>query len=328
MLRIIHRIYNETNLNNFSILKKEYGIVVAIKSVLFKSLYFISDGRVNLYNTFVRKFLVKNGYTPNDLNTVENRKIGQNSIPIVHVWCFWWQGIDTAPDIVRACVNSQKQCFENDPSFLFHILDSRSFNHYCEFDDCILQKVDDGKISLTHFSDLIRMRVLKKYGGVWMDATLLVTGNIAHDLKNCSFYTNKKFTYPEYLRKMISRGRWTSYFIAGSAHNCLFEYMDTAFMRYWEENNCMIDYYLIDFLIDLAYDYLPAVRKMIDDIPCNNEEIFQLVGLLNTEYNETEFEKLCDKNKVHKLSYKFQYRFETEKGLPTYYKKVIDLYCR
>ena len=43
--------------------------------------------------------------------------------------------------------------------------------NYVQFPDYILKKWEAGVITNTHFSDLLRLELLIKYGGTWSDET-------------------------------------------------------------------------------------------------------------------------------------------------------------
>lgn len=61
------------------------------------------------------------------------------------IWWCWLQGLESAPPIVKACY--------------------------------ILDKWKAGIISNTHFSDILCLELLTSRGGIWVDATVFVTGN-------------------------------------------------------------------------------------------------------------------------------------------------------
>ena len=62
---------------------------------------------------------------------------------------------------------------------------------YVTFTDEIINKFNSGKIDYTHMSDILRAELLYRYGGMWIDATYLVTQKICE--KN--FIDNKTFVW-------------------------------------------------------------------------------------------------------------------------------------
>ena len=71
-----------------------------------------------------------------------------------------------------------------------------------------------------------------------------------------------------------------------------------------------IDYGMIDFVIDLAYDNNEKVRKMMDEAPYYGEKIHYLLPLLNDVYNVEEYKEIIAENNIHKLSYKVKLKDE------------------
>lgn len=51
---------------------------------------------------------------------------------------------------------------------------------YVDIPDYILQKYKQGKMTRTHLSDIVRLLLLSKYGGVWIDSTILLTNELPH----------------------------------------------------------------------------------------------------------------------------------------------------
>lgn len=119
-----------------------------------------------------------------------HRITGMN-IPVateeIFAWTCWWQGLGEAPNIVKACIESQKQ---NLPNGVRQVVLSRdNYRNYIDIPQYVLDKVDKGDISLTTLSDMIRASVLYKYGGFWMDATLFVSEQLENDILMYPLYT-------------------------------------------------------------------------------------------------------------------------------------------
>ena len=85
------------------------------------------------------------------------------------IWTFWWQGEQAMPPIVRICYQS---LLRNAGTHPVHLITKENIDKYIEFPSHIMKKVRNGHITLTHFSDILRMCLLYQYGGLWMDATI------------------------------------------------------------------------------------------------------------------------------------------------------------
>lgn len=188
------------------------------------------------------------------------------------IYFCWLQGEDNLPTVVQCCYNSLKQ---NAGHYKVVFIDEKNFSDYVDIAPHIIDKFRAGKISRTHFSDILRINLLERHGGLWLDATILVTEPLENhrDFWQLDFYTlkcsrEKYMTEP--ICEYISYGRWAS-FIQGAAirHNPLFVFEKEFFNEYWREYDGIINYHLFDFIIALAYENIPVVRKEIDAVPIN-----------------------------------------------------------
>lgn len=82
------------------------------------------------------------------------------------VWSLWLQGEENAPFIVKHCIASWRR--EN-PDWKVIVLDKSTIYDYISI-DMPREKFDS--MSPVEQSDLIRLLLLEKFGGVWTDATV------------------------------------------------------------------------------------------------------------------------------------------------------------
>lgn len=82
---------------------------------------------------------------------------------IKNIFICWFQGFDNAPVIVQKCLQSW---IHYNPSWSIIKLDNTNLSEYVDLDKFI-----DPQISKNHLSDIIRIMILNRYGGVWVDAT-------------------------------------------------------------------------------------------------------------------------------------------------------------
>ena len=223
------------------------------------------------------------------------------------IYFCWLQGEAHLPPIIRCCYNSLKQ---NAGHYKIVFLDEKNFSQYVDIAPHIMDKFRAGKISRTHFSDILRVNLLEQYGGLWLDSTVLVTEPLENHRDFWQMpYFSQKFFHDKNPRNpysiVISYGRWAS-FIQGTAirHNPLFTFEKNFLNEYWRDFDKLVDYLLIDFIMALAYDNIPAVRKEFDAVPINNTEVWTLLQHLNNSYAAYPFDKILAGNFLHKLSWK------------------------
>ncbi|MCG0638143.1 polysaccharide biosynthesis protein [Lactiplantibacillus plantarum] len=219
------------------------------------------------------------------------------------IWIFWWQGISNAPVIVKMCI---KSVIDNNKAATIIIIDKNNIKKYADLPNYIYEKVASGIISLTQLSDILRWNLLSNYGGLWMDSTLY---NIRALPDYCfdNFFTAGPFSNDkEHFN--ISCGKWTGFFIGGNSDNVFFEYMNEMFLVYWKHSKYLVDYFLIDYFIYIAY------QKNIGNLRCllryrkeNNICLFDLEKKINRVYDRNFFKS--NKNTfVYKLSYKVKFK--------------------
>lgn len=211
------------------------------------------------------------------------------------VWIFWWQGSKNLPNVVEKCINQYDKLGIN-----YVLIDKYNYVNYIDIDSLIIKKVEDGSISLANFSDLIRMKLLSKYGGIWADATIFISENRLHEIVNKDFYTPKLY---EDNWRYVSNNRWCIFFIGGSNVK-YFGFLSECLELYMKKYDYNIDYFLLDYFIDIAYNNFDEFKKLIDNNCYNNTEIFKLNKLLNQSFNKEEYEMLKKNVWIHKLSYK------------------------
>ena len=207
------------------------------------------------------------------------------------IWMMWYQGIETAPPIVLSCFESIIKNRGNHPVI---IISKYNIDKYIKLPPHIMKKLKNKTFSITHFSDIVRMTLLFKYGGYWIDATYLVTTPLSH--VNTSFYTlqlDECFTNSHPFVKCI----WSVNFLAVSKNSFLATYCYHAFMQYWKKYNSLVDYFLIDYMIHAAYYAFPEFKDIFKRIPFVHCNIFTLVRKLNNEYNPSD---ICLFNKLSK----------------------------
>ncbi len=81
------------------------------------------------------------------------------------IWIFWQQGQENAPYIVKKCIDSW---ITKNPNWDVIILDKNNLEKYIVL-DLPPEKLTNMPLAIQ--SDLIRLQLLSKYGGIWTDAT-------------------------------------------------------------------------------------------------------------------------------------------------------------
>lgn len=218
------------------------------------------------------------------------------------IWVLWFQGENNMPPIVKACVKSIK---DHAGQHKVILLSRENIHTYIDIPSYIYEKIEKKYITLTHFSDIVRMGILSKWGGWWMDATVFCTSTIMS--YDTPFYSVKQTkTYSRYVK---SGNKWTAYLLAVGLNNYVTDFIYKLFLEYWKKYDSMIDYYLVDYAIAIAYDYFPYFRKAIDNNPIDNDLVYQMEENINQPYSTELWHNLLGQ-RFNKLSWK--HPFSTE----------------
>ncbi len=256
------------------------------------------------YSDLVKK------YSNSVINDRNCPKVAQKDYKIYFCWL---QGEENLPPLIQCCYNSLKQ---NAGKYKIVFIDENNFSDYVTLPEYIIKKFKDGKISSAHFSDVIRINLLEQSGGLWLDSTVLVTEpleNYKHFWK-LPYYTQKFFQEKSNFCPFISTpsyGRWAG-FIQGTAilHNPLFAFEKEFYNEYWREFDEIIDYVLMDYMMDMAYENIPAVKKFFDSVPINNDKAWNLLGMLELPYAQCPYDKILKGNFLNKLNWKNQLNWQ------------------
>jgi len=82
------------------------------------------------------------------------------------IWTCWFQGQDSAPFVVRKCLESW---VNRNPDWDVRVLDASSIRKYINLEDHI--DLSEQEVTAASLSDIVRILLLNEYGGVWADAT-------------------------------------------------------------------------------------------------------------------------------------------------------------
>lgn len=254
--------------------------------------------------------------------TFSNSSIEMNNKKLP-VWCCWWQGEENMPELVKMCYTRLKQVVPDDKAEL-QLITLENYLEYVDIPDHIIKKFNSGIITMTAMSDILRFWLLEKYGGYWIDATVFFTGDIPSEYFTGKFYCQRMTKNFAYNKREACRGNWCGFSMAGEKNCILFRFMKDAFSQWWEHYDIIIDYVLIDYMLMTGYKYVPAIREIINSVPDNNEDIFEMYQVLNKPYSKRMYQSLVNRNVMHKLTYKMELKKVTDDGKVTLYGYLLE----
>lgn len=212
-----------------------------------------------------------------------------------YVWTCWLQGTKKAPPVVKACINSIKKNFSDKRVV---VITKDNLNKYVKIPNYILQKWNKGIISNTHFSDILRSELLSVWGGLWLDATVLCTGNIDRYVdKNTELFVFKN----EHRGRVVEY--MSSWLIYAKPNNPFLVNTRNLLYKYWEKNNQLADYFLFHIMFSICADVMQDKWNTIPFHSNLNPHILLFCDLFNP-YDQKRFNEIKRLSNFHKLSYK------------------------
>lgn len=230
------------------------------------------------------------------------------------IWICWFQGMEQAPEIVKKCYASMTSNIKDRE---FVIITEENYKNYVTFPSFIQKKYEGGIITKTHFSDLLRLELLIRYGGTWADSTLYCSSS---DIPSY-FFDSDLFLF-QCLKPGLD-GHCTSissWFITAKSNSPILRLTRDLLYNYWEHNDKMINYFLIHDFFQLAIETFP--EEWAEVVPFSNSIPHILLLRLFEPYNPTIWNAVKEMTPFHKLTYKFDAEYVNKEN--TYFKHLFD----
>ncbi len=259
--------------------------------------------------------------------TFENEKI---------IWQFWGQGWDfeKLPEVVKISYKSVQKY--NEDYKIIH-LDMNNINDYLEIPKYILEKVESKKISFAHFTDIIRLALLNNYGGVWIDATILLTGYLPQEYFEMEYFMfqrddslsleNKKdwekyddfyFSWNDEMKVRVLNS-----IIFAKKNNEIIKILLDMLLIFWKYNDLAPNYFFFQVLYtELIENYYKEKKcKVVSDTLTH-----EMIRVWFDKFSEEKLSEITKKNNIHKLTYKIDSKKRNTKGsFLDYFKKMYEI---
>jgi len=259
------------------------------------------------------------------LQNIDFDKINLASSVNKTIWTCWWQGEKNAPEIVELCIMRMRKMSGNAKVV---VIDKDNYDKYIKLPDDIINLFNDKKMSMAHFSDILRTSILSDYGGLWIDSTIWVHNLIPREAFNNNLYSVRFPVSP------IVKADWgyndIIFFmcIMGGRNRYFYKIINSMLVQIWRKNRSVVNYLIFDKIIRVIYKNIPEYREIINrEITCdiNEAEIMNGEAKFNLKdiVSEEEFNDLIKQRKYTKLTYKFNYP-KTVNGQQTLYGRILN----
>ncbi len=234
-----------------------------------------------------------------------------STFAIPYIWQCWLQGQKNAPTIVKACL---KSVHNYHASRKIKTLNQDSVHNYITIPAFILDKHHKGIIPPAHFTDYIRVALLAKYGGTWIDATVYLSAAISPSIFEQDFFALKfpswcqLTTLPmskavfENTKSSLHMRCFSNWFMHAKANNRLIMLLQLFLETYWSREDYLIDY----FIFHIFSTYIILKDSICADIfqnmpEINNAHAHLLQQCLQQEYDENLYTQIKASSTIHKL---------------------------
>lgn len=207
------------------------------------------------------------------------------------VFTYWDAGVDQAPPLVQACLAQLRRVHPD-----CHIVTRETLSDYITVPDIVAARLADRP---AQFSDFVRVSLLERYGGVWVDATcFLPAGDL---IERVEPLLGAGVIYERWGGKQIA-----NWFIAARSGNTLIALQRAALEAWWTERDDLPDYFLFHRIFEAITTVFPEAGRLWRQVPHVSaipSHILQLA--MFRPFDPWEAHAILSASFVHKLSYKY-----------------------
>lgn len=268
-------------------------IINSIYKIFLELFIFDKKLRAKLKVRFAKLYLKK--YVDFGINCKIDKNKNRKDEKII--WQYWHQGTKEAPKIIKKCLLSVKEQMKGYKQI---VLDYNSIKDYVELPDRYYRLLEDKKMKIAHFSDVLRVYLLEKYGGTWIDSTIYLTDKIPDEIMNSNFCILQKDILSD-----LSGNNNSCFFIHNKEYSAHIAMMKNILDKYWAENDFVINYFMFEHISTMLSQIKGELKDEWDNMPRYSAEITgELQKHLFDEFKIDEFEKIKKLTPIHKLTYK------------------------
>ncbi len=178
------------------------------------------------------------------------------------IWQYWGQGVEdrsALPEVVQYCFESVDK-YKGEYQVIR--LSDETIAEYLDLPDFIYDKLaNNPEFTRTFFSDFLRLALLSTYGGVWLDATILLTAPLPKAYTEQDFFAFQRSSEVSKEEQVYWRSSYYAYWgwqkdfkvrlltsvLSAKVSSPLIQAVFRLIYDYWEREEHLSDYFL--FLI-------------------------------------------------------------------------------
>jgi hypothetical protein len=172
------------------------------------------------------------------------------------IWTLWLQGWEDAPEIVRACHQTLRT---HNPDWEIRALTRNDVSQWLA-EDTLLSMIAGKTLEPETSSDVIRIALLRRYGGVWADSTVYFLEPLdrwLHEKTVSGFFA---FAWP-------AGRKLSSWFLAAEEGSYLIDAWYRRCLDYWKAHDTRDEYFWIHRIFADATETDERFRNIWDATP-------------------------------------------------------------
>lgn len=310
--------------NNRHLFDTKYALAMFVVGLEWKFFVrsFSDKWRTNLHeHNAIESYLARQGYLklmrnfyPFDSDILLKNKLGKDA----PIWVCWWQGKDSMPDVVRVCYERLQKMSGLHP---VRLITFDNCSQYVDIPEALIDKAQKGTLKYSHLSDLLRLKLLARYGGLWVDSTIFISRPIDDWCFNSLFFTIKNYPFNNY---SVTAYRWSGFLLGSSvSESPYFKALSLALESCLLKEKTVIHYLIIDYFIDMLYQDCTDFKRIIDDNPETNPDLHTLREHQNEVFSEDKWNEMMERTTFFKMSYREKAVETTDDGQMTMYGYLL-----
>ena len=226
------------------------------------------------------------------------------------IWQYWGQGLNhqELPEIIRLCFDSVDK-YKDDYQVIR--LNDETIGDYIDLPAFVWQKMRNSAFTRTFFSDLLRVALLNVYGGVWLDATVLLTGPFPEFFRKLNYFLYQRSDDEEHKNYWESsyayywgwyRGfkvRMLSSIFFAKKNNLLVAALLDLMLYYWKTQNHILNY----FCFQMLYNELITGEMAKEQCPIVSDTVPHLLQTKINGGRDFISKDDLDQITIHKMAY-------------------------
>lgn len=262
----------------------------------------IIDSQISYRKKWLRKYYSKE---LSQWRSMSESAVAPTDVDDMPIWFCWFQGKSTMPELQRCLY---RRLLKNSGNHRVIFVDMQ----YIIDNDIVPQNVLDGFnddiIGPAFFSDIVRVCLLERFGGLWVDSTLLIAKEIPDSVFEYPMYNVKGLKDFPFSRNVPDGLNWQSYFLGSFPHSLFVTLLKEMLLKYTSDKLPLIDYFLVFYLAQILREDIPCICKEFAEIPDNNVLCEQLGPGCESLNNQDIFLNILHSDTyVFKLSRHIQY---------------------